>query len=252
MNLNMSLPPYLEKVAARYDAMSMRERILLSCAALTALVMVWMLALLDPLSAKQRALSAEKTTLDEQIGIASRGIQDANENNPTVLALAKEKQLQSSLDEINAQLADKSAGLIPPERMVQVIYDVLSRQKGVALVSLHNKPVMSLVQSAPLATETPTTALPEATTDGDGNEAPVAEEPVPDLATPEATGPFVHPIEIVIEGSYLDVLAYLKALESLEYRFYWKVLDLETKRYPVNRVRIELSTLSLDKNWIGV
>jgi hypothetical protein len=30
------------------------------------------------------------------------------------------------------------------------------------------------------------------------------------------------------------------------------VLQLETKTYPLNRVRIELSTVSLDKEWIGV
>jgi MSHA biogenesis protein MshJ len=62
----------------------------------------------------------------------------------------------------------------------------------------------------------------------------------------------MHPVEIVVEGAYLDVLEYLRALESLEWRFYWKVLELKTTRYPINRVRIELSTLSMDKEWIGV
>jgi MSHA biogenesis protein MshJ len=48
------------------------------------------------------------------------------------------------------------------------------------------------------------------------------------------------------------VLAYLHALESLEWRFYWRLLELESTAYPRNRVRIELSTLSLDRDWIGV
>ncbi len=65
-------------------------------------------------------------------------------------------------------------------------------------------------------------------------------------------GPYVHPVEIVVEGTYLDVLAYLHALESLEWRFYWRLLELESTAYPRNRVRIELSTLSLDRDWIGV
>ena len=54
------------------------------------------------------------------------------------------------------------------------------------------------------------------------------------------------------DEDYLDVLAYLHALESLEWRFYWRLLELESTAYPRNRVRIELSTLSLDKDWIGV
>ena len=48
------------------------------------------------------------------------------------------------------------------------------------------------------------------------------------------------------------MLNYLQALEALPWRFRWKTLDLTTKQYPVNRVRIELSTLSMDKTWLGV
>ena len=103
--------------------------------------------------------------------------------------------------------------------MVQVVHDVLSRQHGVTLVSLHNSPVTTLV---------------------------------PPAAGTTSAGPYVHPVEIVVEGSYLDVLAYLHALENLEWRFYWRLLELESTTYPRNRVRIELSTLSLDKDWIGV
>ena len=231
----MNLPPAVEKLTARFDAMSIRERVLVAGALLAALLMMWMLAVLDPISAKERALNAEKSSLEEQISAAKLGIESANANDPTVLALAKEKKQQATLDDINAQLASTSAGLIPPERMVQVIHDVLSRQRGVSLVSLHNKPVTSLVHSA-----APT---PATNTQPDGTQGTIEEA---------TSGPFVHPVEIVVEGSYLDVLAYLKALESLDWRFYWKVLDLETKNYPTNRVRIELSTLSMDKDWIGV
>jgi MSHA biogenesis protein MshJ len=231
----MNLPPAVEKLTARFDAMSIRERVLVAGALLAALLMMWMLAVLDPISAKERALNAEKSSLEEQISAAKLGIESANANDPTVLALAKEKKQQATLDDINAQLASTSAGLIPPERMVQVIHDVLSRQRGVSLVSLHNKPVTSLVQSAAPA--------PTTNTQPDGTQGTIEEA---------VSGPFVHPVEIVVEGSYLDVLAYLKALESLDWRFYWKVLDLETKNYPTNRVRIELSTLSMDKDWIGV
>lgn len=67
-----------------------------------------------------------------------------------------------------------------------------------------------------------------------------------------AGGPYLHPVELIVEGRYLDIVAYLHALEALPYRFYWRVLELETKTYPLNRVRIELSTVSLDKEWIGV
>jgi MSHA biogenesis protein MshJ len=246
----VNLPPAFEKMAARFDAMSVRERLLVAACALVGIGMIWMLAVLDPLTAKERALNAERTSLEEQISTAQLGIKTANENDPTLRALAREKELQATLASIDGQLASQAAGLIAPERMVQVVHDVLSHQRGLTLVSLHNKPVTSLI---------PPIEIKEA---AEQQEAQATDEqaaepaPEPDaLAQPVTrieTGPYVHPIELVIEGSYLDVLEYLQALEKLDWHFYWKVLDLETTRYPVNRVRIELSTLSMEKEWIGV
>jgi MSHA biogenesis protein MshJ len=250
----MNMPPAIEKMTARFDAMSMRERSLVAACGLVGIGMIWMLTVLDPLRAKERALDAERMTLEEQISTAQLGIQTANENDPTLLALAKEKELQTTLAGIDDQLASQSAGLIPPERMVQVIHDVLSRQRGLTLVSLHNKPMTSLVP--PVEIKEGTTPQAEAQLADEPDEATGGPQAEPDaqakLAKHIETGPYVHPIELVIEGSYLDVLEYLKVLEKLEWHFYWKVLDLETTRFPVNRVRIELSTLSMEKEWIGV
>jgi MSHA biogenesis protein MshJ len=216
----MKMPVALARTLARFDALSMRERALVAGAALIGIVLLWVALVFDPMSVKQRALNAELTTLQQSIQLTSQSIQETTEADPTLIAQREETRLKAQLAQINTQLAAKSAGLIPPERMVQVIHDVLSRQHGVTLVSLHNSPVTTLVAGA---------------TQG-----------------AQSGGPYVHPVEIVVEGTYLDVLAYLHALESLEWRFYWRLLELESTAYPRNRVRIELSTLSLDKDWIGV
>jgi MSHA biogenesis protein MshJ len=209
------MPVALARTLARFDALSTRERALVAGAAFIGIVLLWVAMVFDPMTVKQRTLNAELTTLQQSIQLTSVSIQEAAEADPTLIAQREETKLKEQLAQINTQLAAKSAGLIPPERMVQVIHDVLSRQHGVALVSLHNSPVATLAQGA-------------------------------------QGGPYVHPVEIVVEGTYLDVLAYLHALESLEWRFYWRLLELESTAYPRNRVRIELSTLSLDKDWIGV
>ena len=216
----MKLPVALAKTLARFDALSIRERALVAGASLIGIVLLWVALVFDPMSVKQRALSAELTTLQQSIQLTTLSIQETADADPTLLAQREETRLKTQLADINAQLATKSAGLIPPERMVQVIHDVLSRQHGVRLVSLHNSPVPTLVPSTAQGAQ--------------------------------SGGPYVHPVEIVVEGTYLDVLAYLHALEGLEWRFYWRLLELESTAYPRNRVRIELSTLSLDRDWIGV
>ncbi|HTE39516.1 MAG TPA: hypothetical protein VK629_01730, partial [Steroidobacteraceae bacterium] len=76
--------------------------------------------------------------------------------------------------------------------------------------------------------------------------------PADSLGAQLMQGPFIHPLEIVVEGNYLDVLRYLQSVESLPWRFYWQALELKQTEYPTNRVRIRLNTLSMDKEWLGV
>ena len=141
----MKLPVALARLLARFDALSMRERALVASAGLVGMVLLWLALVFDPLSAQQRTLSAELTTLQQSIQLTSLSIQETADADPTLIAQREETRLKAQLAAINTQLAAKSAGLIPPERMVQVIHDVLSRQHGVALISLHNSPVTTLV-----------------------------------------------------------------------------------------------------------
>lgn len=233
----MKLPENWRRAAVRFNQMSVRERLLIAVATLGVLVMLWTVAIMDPLHARERMLRDEMTSLQDSLanGTSADGVQgDALRNEE---ALARIETLNVELGRIDTELASKSAGLIPPERMVQAIQDVLRHQRGLKLISLHNQPMAPLVPAVP--------ADPNAaTSDADGNAEPAA--PVVDH------GPFVHPVELIVEGSYLDVLRYLQALEASPWRFYWKVLELRTERYPINRVRIELTTLSMDKEWVGV
>jgi MSHA biogenesis protein MshJ len=215
----MTIPPLAARTLARFDALATRERALVAGATLIGIVLAWYALFLEPTTDHKLRLEAELSTLDQTLQQASHSIEEADATDPANVARREKHRLEERLAAVNAQLASQSAGLIPPERMVQVIHDVLSRQRGVRLVSLHNEPVTTLV---------------------------------PPSAEGHSTGPYVHPVEIVVEGTYLDVLAYLRALEALEWRFYWRLLELESTTYPLNRIRIELITLSLDKDWIGV
>ena len=208
----MSTPAAL---LARFDKYSLRERALVALAILAAVIGLWDLLLMQPLRTQRNALTQELTTYNETIGSS----QEADQADPHRAAIMRVSELQTQSQAIDAQLTSSAAGFVPAPKMVEVVHDVLSRQHGLKLISIRNLPMASLV---PPAAETPGTA------------------------------PYVHPIELVIEGEYGEVLNYLQALEALPWRFRWKTLDLTTTQYPVNRVRIELSTLSMDKTWLGV
>jgi MSHA biogenesis protein MshJ len=200
---------------ARFDKLSLRERALVAVAVLAVVVGLWDVLLMQSLRNQRNALTQELTTYNETIGSS----QDAEQADPHRAAIMRVSELQTQSQGIDAQLTSTAAGFVPAPKMVEVIHDVLSRQHGLKLISLRNLPMTSLVPPAQDA---------------------------------QGTAPYVHPIELVIEGDYGEVLNYLRALEALPWRFRWRTLDLTTKQYPVNRVRIELSTLSMDKTWLGV
>ena len=63
---------------------------------------------------------------------------------------------------------------------------------------------------------------------------------------------FTHDLVLEFRGSYLDILRYLERLESLSAGIHWDGFHLEAEEWPTNQVRLELHTLSLSEDWIGV
>jgi MSHA biogenesis protein MshJ len=211
------LAPMLENLALRFSKLSVRERVLVLGAAIAAVLVLWNLTLMGPLDAKRNSLQQELFVLQDGMSATADAAEAAEASDPVSIAFMKQQALQGELRQVNGELAKESSGLIEPKRMAEVIHAVLSRQHGVTLLSMKNLPPQSLAKDKS-----------------------------------QGSGPYIHPVELVVEGNYLDVLTYLHALEALPYRFYWRVLELKTTEYPVNRVRIELGTLSMDREWIGI
>jgi MSHA biogenesis protein MshJ len=228
----MSTPSALINMQSRFNAMTLRERAMVAVAALALLVLLWDQLLMNPLRVKQAQLTQEIATTREALQLLNETIQGRANDNPLSKAMEQKAQLSQSLAAVDSELQSAAAGLIPPGRMVQAMRDVLNQQRDLRLVSLRNLPVTSLVPPPPT------------------NQLPLAQK----TAAPAVTGggPFVHSVEIVVEGSYLEVLNYLQKVEALPWKFYWQVLELKAAEYPTSRVRVRLNTLSMDKEWWGV
>ncbi|MEO8065095.1 MAG: hypothetical protein ABI821_20375 [Pseudomonadota bacterium] len=199
----------------RFEALSLRERAMVVLAVLALLIAGWDNLLMDPLRVRRGALEAELASASS-IGIN----QNADVSDPRQLSIARAGELQTQLQNIDAQLAHSASGFVASGRMIEVLHDMLDHQGRLALVSIRNLPVTGLIA------------------------------PADEKAPPQP--PYIHSVEIVVDGEYADILEYLAALEALPWRFRWTSLDLSTEGYPRNRVRIELSTLSLDSTWLGV
>ena len=215
-------------IAKKYESLSLRERAFVVLALLALLIAAWDTYMMEPLRRTRAGLESELQSASASgVTASSRDVSD-----PRQMAIKRAGELQTQLVSLDGQLKNTARGFVSADRMIEVLHDVLDRQGRLELVSIRNLPVTSLVPPAE----------PVGGADG-AAAAPVSAEPQP---------PFVHSIELVVDGQYSDILDYLGQLEALPWKFRWTSLDLSTAGYPRNRVRIELSTLSLDATWLGV
>lgn len=209
----------LQAVLSKVDALSRRERLLVMITMLVVIAGLWHVVLMEPLGHRADASRIELDALKQRIESANRNLEEQ------ILQLAgagdedraRIATMQQRIDAINTELGNYAAELIDPAEMARVLEELLKEQTSLSLVRIRNK--------AP--------DLMSGSDEGD------------------ATRFYRHVLEIEVEGTYASCLDYLTAVEDLPWRLYWQLLDLEVVEYPTNRIRIEVSTLSLDEEWIG-
>ena len=214
-DVRAAIGPLLEKV----DGFSVRERVLVLVTMLILIAALWHTLLMQPLQQRAAQTRVELTELEQRIVAANQSLEDQ------ILQLAgggdeqrtRIASLRRRIDEINATLGNHAAELIDPAEMAQVLEGVLKEQSRLTLVRIRNTTPNSL------------------SSDED----------------PDAVTFYRHGLEIEVEGSYAACIDYLNAIEALPWRLYWQVLELDVIDYPLNRIRIEVGTLSLDQEWIG-
>lgn len=222
----------LRLLAARIDERNRRERLLLAVTAAAVILVVWNGLVRAPL-AERRAVAVDSVARlqseiasfeDSRAGIEEKiaGLEDDSGTSPV-------ERVRRRLDALDEVLAERTARLISPDQMVRALRDVVNADAEVSLVRLRN------------AGATPVITEPE----GDAGEG----EAAADDGIPRV---YRHDVELVVEGRYLALLAYLERLEDLEWQFQWEAITVETREYPVTRATVSLSTLSLAEDWIGV
>ena len=237
----MNGPKLWRELTTRFDALQLRERVLVTAATLVVIVALFNVLALRGLEARRHSLAAQLTDIGNQDESLSGAASAAVGTRSVVADVERSRNLSKTLDQVTLRLRSQSAGLIPPQRMSEVIRDVLVRQQDVELISLRSLPPYPLLAGDPADVGINTQA-----------DAVASLPPPPDSALPQAQGPYVHTMVLVLQGSYLNVLQYLQALQQLRWHFYWQSLQLDVTHYPTTRVTVRLGTLSLNQEWIDL
>ena len=225
------------KVAQSIDRLSLRERLFMFAAVLTVLAGVWEALLAAPLSTREgiagqkiKTLHERLETLNQSVTVAAEGI---SEGMPS--QLDRLRALRARVTEGDAAVRLYTSDLVDPREMRLVLEELIRRQSGLRLLAATNLPPQPLFEDKEHA--------------GGADKAAPASG---DATTSSAPKLYRHSLVLRVEGSYLDCLGYLQVIEQLPWHLYWARFELKAGDYPTNTYLIEVRTLSLDKEWIGV
>lgn len=231
----MTMQERIDKVVSRVDALSLRERVLIFAAGAFLVVSLIYSLFLTPLLNKQKALSAQVVQQQEkmkdiqaQIGALLQAKQD-DAKSPQRERI---RVLRQQLADGDAYLKERRDKLVPPEKMAELLEQVLKKNGRLQLVALNTLPVSLLIEPAADAAPAPSAA------------------PVPAPGSERQI--YKHGVQITVRGSYADMLQYLTALEKLPQQMFWGVAKMQVVQHPTAELTLTLYTLSLDKTWLQI
>lgn len=222
-----------QRYAEKFDALSVRERMMVFVAAIAVVCFVGYEAVLSGNLARGTRLSTqiaqhEAEAIQTRTRIQALTValaQDPNQELRTQIAA-----LRSRVEQHDAEVRGVYKGLVTPDRMAAVLEDMLTRSRRVQLLALRTLPVETLVERPANQAE--------------GEVSPVSES--------SGRQVFKHGVRITLEGGYLDLLDYAARLEKLPWQMFWAHAGMDARDYPRVRMTITLYTLSLDKAWLVV
>ena len=218
------------RYAAKFEALSQRERMMVLVATLCVLafagyelVLAGSLRQMARFSAQISKHEAELAQIRSQTMALTRLLaQDPNEELRGRIAA-----LRAQVEQRDREVRNVHRGLVAPNRMAAALEDMLSGSRNVRLVALRTLPVATLVEAP----------------DGENSrEAP----PDPGRQV------YKHGVEMTVQGNYLDLLEYLSRLEKLPWQMFWAQTRMDASDYPRVRLTVKLYTLSLDRAWLVV
>ena len=231
-----------KKYAAKIDAMSSRERIILFGGLLLVIVYIAFMVFIDPAQQRKKGLSAELEKQRAEMQVLQIQIADlaAKRGDPDAANLARRNGLREQIAGIEVSLKDMNQTLVPAQNMKALLQEMLTHQPRLQLVALKTLPVTPLVEKK------------EKTEKTEKTDAANGAAPTPASTPPVESNVFKHGVEITLQGSYADLYEYLTRVEKLQWRMFWSRASLNAEDSPRLKLTVTIYTLSLDKAWLVV
>lgn len=231
------------EMAARFNALASRERILIAATILIGggflgyAVLVESQLMKEAVNLKRTAQAkSDLAGVEAQLAAVQSQLKDPDATNRAAL-----QQVRKNMAAIDLRLRGIQDSLVPPEKMQVFLAGLLTKNRNLEVLALRTLPVTMLIEHAD-----------EKKTDG--KELKEFKDGKKDRKPAAITGSniYKHGVEIRIAGSYNDLLAYLAEVELMPQRIIWSRVELSTEKYPRSVLTLTVYTLSLDKKWLVV
>lgn len=238
--MSASIKQRVLQLAARIDALSLRERGMVFGASIAVLVFAGHTVVLAPQDAKQAAL---RTQIDQQqAAIAAIDGEitarvEGSRIDPDAQSRTRLNTMQQEMGQLGSELLALEHGLVPPERMGPLVEGILRANGRLKLVSMRTLPAEPLAAPGTAPAAAPGTA-------------PAAAAGASPAAGGDVSLLYRHGVEVTVRGNYLDMVDYMSTLDALPTRMFWGRAQLDVETYPTARLTLTLHTLSLDRQWM--
>lgn len=163
---------------------------------------------------QETRLQQELTQLQQTAGQTQRALA----GDPNAALTAQQQQANERLAELRQQLREKTAYVNAKDNRA-LLQAVLAEADNLVVVGAEALPPEPLLMN----------------TDSNAN-----------------TSIYQHRLRLRIKGSYFEIRDYFAALEELPWSFYWHRLQYSVASYPQGEVEVEIYTLSMEQDYVGV
>ncbi len=236
---------YWQRIATKVDSLSLRERAIIFALAALVLILIINALLLDPMFAKQKRLSEQMKADQAKIAETQRQTQNKIKLaaiDPDAENRARLQMLVSRSAEMRSSMQQIQKGLVAPDKMANLLENMLRRNRNLRLVALRTQPRTNLTGADGGSDNVPQPASSAAvinngrTIDGKSNAGLI----------------YKHGVEITVQGGYLDMMNYLVELEAMPSQLFWGKVVLDAEDHAKATLTLTLYTLSLDKQWLNI
>lgn len=211
---------YWTDLAAKFDLLSQRERVLVAAAVLIVVGMILYLPL-ESLLTKHTQLKQQIGSLKNENNISEQQIalyQQSLATDPDTEYRQRLANIIQQTKQIDEQLSFEMVDMVPADHMPTLLAGLLSNVKGIKLKAFTS----------------------------------IAPTPLLEVGEEKKMNLYSHGIKLEFTGDYFSVLRFVEAVEKMPNKLYWRSMDYKVDAYPKAAITLELYTLSINKDFISV